>query len=96
MSTPELAPRGTFAGVVAVWVVAALIGIAIAVFTPVDQRAVWMGAGLAGCIVLSFAVQLGYGRPRRFTSRVAAGMCGSLLVLGVISAGIGLAALITG
>lgn len=78
----------------AVWVAAALIGVAIGIFTPMGQRAEWILLGLAGCLVLSFGVQLWVGQPRRFIARVAASMLGSLAVLGVISAGFGLAALV--
>ncbi|GAA3760303.1 hypothetical protein GCM10022240_11180 [Microbacterium kribbense] len=94
MSAPELAPpRGTFLGVVAVWVVAVLIGVAVGIFAPVAQRAGWLLVGLAGSLVASFIVQLWFGHPRRFLARVALSMLGSLFLLGVISAGFGLAAL---
>ncbi|MFG6504418.1 hypothetical protein [Microbacterium sp. P05] len=94
MAVPELVPRRTVGGVIAVWVVAALLGIAIAVFVPGDGQAQWLIVGLGGCIVLSFIVQLGYGRSQQFVERVAASVLGSLVVLGVISAGIGLAAIL--
>ncbi|WP_029146366.1 hypothetical protein [Microbacterium luticocti] len=93
-STPELAPRGSFGGIVAVWVAAALIGTAIAVFAAPGQRAVWLAIGMAGCLVLAFAVQLWVGRPHRFIARVAFSTLGALVVLGLISAGLGLAALV--
>nr|WP_274637430.1 hypothetical protein [Microbacterium bovistercoris] len=93
MSTPDLAPRGAFGGVIAVWVAAVLIGLAVGLFTPLEVRAGWVAIGLAGCLVLSFAVQLWFGRPRRFITRVALSMLGSLIILGAINAGFGLAAL---
>lgn len=94
MATPELAPRGTIGGIVAVWIVAAVAGIGIGIFVPADWQASWLILALAGCLILSFGLQLWYGRSQRFIQRVAAGVLGSLLVLGVISAGFGLASLV--
>lgn len=96
MATPELAPRRTFGGIAAVWIVAAIAGVSIGIFVPQEWRATWLVVGLGGCLILSFAVQLAYGRSQGFTLRVAAGVLGSLLVLGVISAGFGLAAIVPG
>jgi hypothetical protein len=94
--TPELAPRRTFGGVVAVWIVAAVIGLAVGVFVPAPWRAAWLIVGLGGCLLLAFGIQLWFGRSQGFTERVAAAVLGSLLVLGVISAGFGLAAIVPG
>jgi hypothetical protein len=96
VTTPELAPRRTFGGVIAVWVLAALIGIAIGIFVPDEWQAAWLTVGLGGCLVASFAIQLWFGRSQGFTERVAAGVLGALLVMGVISLGFGLAAVIPG
>jgi hypothetical protein len=96
MAAPSLAPRRAFAGVIAVWVVAALVGIGIGVFVPADWQTAWLAIGLGGCIVLSFVVQLGYGRSQEFIVRVAAGALGAMFVMGLISAGFGLAAIIPG
>lgn len=96
MATPELAPRRTFGGVIAVWVFAAVLGVAIGVFVPEEWRAAWLTVGLGGCLVLAFAVQLWFGRSQGFTERVAASVLGALLVLGVISLGFGLAAVVPG
>ncbi|AZS37612.1 hypothetical protein CVS47_02252 [Microbacterium lemovicicum] len=93
---PELAPRRTFGGVVAVWGVAAVVGVAIGAFVPAEWRAAWLIVSLGGCLLLSFGVQLWFGRSQGFTERVAAGVLGALLVLGVISAGFGLAAVVPG
>ncbi|HYJ51074.1 MAG TPA: hypothetical protein VEX12_14255 [Microbacterium sp.] len=96
MATPELAPRRTFGGVVAVWVTAALIGIAIGLFTPAEWRAAWLTVGLGGCLVVAFGIQLWFGRSQGFTERVAASTLGALLVLGVISLGFGLSSIVPG
>lgn len=92
--TPELAPRRTIGGVVAVWVIAALIGVSIGLFVPGEWRAAWLTVGLGGCLIVSFGIQLSYGRSQGFTERVAAGALGALLVMGVISLGFGLAAIV--
>ncbi|WP_375385574.1 hypothetical protein [uncultured Microbacterium sp.] len=94
MATPELAPRRTIGGIVAAWIAAAVIGLSIGIFVAPEWRAAWLMVGLGGCLILSFAVQLGYGRSQGFTQRVAVSVLGSLLVLGVVSAGFGLATVI--
>ncbi|MCR2812817.1 hypothetical protein NQ166_00875 [Microbacterium sp. zg.Y1090] len=94
MTIPELAPRRTFGGIIAVWVVAALAAVAIGIFAPAEWRAPWVTVALGGCLVLSFAVQLASGRSQRFTERMAASILGSLLVMGVIGFGFGLASLV--
>lgn len=95
MSTPDLVPRRSLGGIVAVWIAALLAGIAIAVFVPLEARAVWMSLALGGALILAFAVQLFYGRAQRFIQRVAISTLGALLLLGVISAAMGLATLMT-
>lgn len=96
MSVPELAPRRTVWGVMGVWAAAAVLGICIGLFVPEGWRAAWITVGLGGCLVLSFAVQLWYGRSQDFIVRVAASVLGAMVVLAVISAGFGLAAIIPG
>lgn len=96
VASPELAPRRTIGGIVAVWVVAALIGVAVGVFAGPEWQGAWLTIGLGGCLLLSFVVQLWYGRSQGFTQRVAASILGALLVLGVISLGFGLAAIVPG
>jgi hypothetical protein len=96
VALPELAPRRTFGGVIAVWIVAAVIGVAIGVFVNADARAAWLAVGLGGCLILSFAIQLWSGRSQGFTQRVAASILGALVVLGIISLGFGLATIVPG
>jgi len=93
-SEPESAARARFGRVIVVWVAAAVIGVLVGVLTPAGQRAAWLTIGLAACLVVAFAVQLSSGSAHRFISRVAASMLGSFVILAVISAGFGLAALI--
>ncbi len=91
---PELAPRRTLGGIIAVWIVAAVVGILVGIVVGPDARAAWLAVGLGGCLLLAFAIQLGYGRSQGFTERVAASVVGALVVMGVISLGFGLAAVI--
>jgi hypothetical protein len=96
VAVPELAPRRTLGGVIAVWVIAALAGIAIGIFATPDWRGAWLGVALGGCLIAAFAIQLWSGRSQGFTERVAASMLGAALVTGLISLGFGLAAIVPG
>jgi len=96
MSTPDLAPRRTIGGVVAIWVLAAVLGVAVGVFVPAPWRAQWSTLALGVCIIFAFAVQLWYGRSQAFIQRVAASVLGALIVLGLLTAGFGLAMLLAG
>lgn len=96
MSTPDLAPRRTFGGVVAVWVLAAVAGVLIGLLAPEPWRAQWITVALGGCIMVAFAVQLWYGRSQAFIQRMALSSVGAVVVLGIITAGFGLAALVSG
>lgn len=94
MSIPELAPRRTFGGIVAVWIVAAVAAVVIGLIAPPDWRAAWVTVAFGGCLVLAFIVQLAYGRSQRFTERMAASVLGALVVMGLIGLGFGLATLV--
>ncbi|MDQ1084657.1 MULTISPECIES: hypothetical protein [Microbacterium] len=96
MSTPDLAPRRTIAGVVAIWVLAAVAGVAIGLFAPAPWRAQWVAVALGGCVIVAFAVQLWYGRSQAFIQRMALSSAGALVVLAVITLGFGLASLVSG
>lgn len=91
VGTAELAPRRSYGGVIAVWVVAALVGIAVGTFTLPEWRAPWLIVGFGLCVLLSFIVQLWSGRAQGFIQRVAASALGALFVMGIISLGFGLA-----
>lgn len=94
MSTPDLAPRRTFGGVVAVWVLAVVAGVLIGVFAPADWRAEWITVALGVCVIVAFAIQLWYGRSQAFIQRMALSALGALIVLGLITGGFALATLI--
>ncbi|PRB14519.1 hypothetical protein [Microbacterium sp. MYb62] len=94
MTDPALAPRNAFVGVLVVWVTAFLATIAIGIFVPEEWRVPWLLVAFGGVVLLSFAVQLWYGRTQGFIFRVASSVTGGLLLMGIISVGFGLAALI--
>jgi len=94
MSEPALAPRNAFTGVIAVWATAFVGSIVIGIFAPEEWRIPWMLVGFGAVVLLSFAVQLWYGRTQGFIFRVASSVTGALLLMGIISVGFGLAAFI--
>ena len=94
MTDPALAPRNAFVGVLIVWITAFLATVAIGIFVPEEWRVPWLLVGFGGAGLLSFAVQLRYGRTQGFIFRVASSVTGALLLMGIISVGFGLAALI--
>lgn len=96
MDTPELAPRRTIGGIAAVWAVAAAMGVAIGLVIAPADRPGWLAAALGVSLIISFAVQLGYGRSHGYTQRVAASVLGALFALGTISLGFGLAGVVPG
>ena len=96
VAVPESASRRTFGGIVAVWVVAALLGAVAGILSPADARGAWLGVALGGCVIVAFAIQLWPGRSQGFTERMAASVLGAALVMGVISLGFGLAAIVPG
>jgi len=94
MPEPALAPRNALVGVVIVWAAALIAAIAIGVFVPDEWRVSWLLLAFGGAVLLSFALQLWYGQAKGFIFRTAASATGALLLLGVVSAGFGLAALV--
>jgi FtsH-binding integral membrane protein len=95
MTAPEILPRRRAAGVVAVWVAAALVALAV-VFVDPDWRGAWLLVGFGFCFFLAFAVQLASGRSQGFIIRIAASVLGAMLVMGLLGAGFALAELFAG
>lgn len=93
MALPELAPRSGIRGIVAAWLIAAVIAIAIGIAAPADAQAAWMAVGMGAVVIVSFALQLAHGHPHGFIQRTAASVLGGLLVMGLIGVGLGLASL---
>ncbi|CDK01693.1 Predicted membrane protein [Microbacterium sp. C448] len=96
MSAPELAPRSSVGGIAAIWIAALLGGVAVAIFVPAAYQAQWFVLALAASLLLSFGVQLAYGRSTGFIRRVAASVLGALVALGVVSVAVGVATIIPG
>ncbi|MFC7789052.1 hypothetical protein ACU045_08715 [Microbacterium sp. MAHUQ-60] len=93
MSEAALAPRNAFHGVIAVWAVSLVVSITLGIVLPEQDRVSWLAIAFGGVILLSFAVQLAYGRAQGFIVRVAASCVGALVVMGLVSAAFGLSAL---
>lgn len=96
VTTPELAPRSALPGIVAVWVAGLLAASAIGLFVAGDDRPQWLTVALGGCLILTFGIQVVYGRPNGFIRRVGLSMLGALVIMGVVSAGFSLAAVMAG
>jgi hypothetical protein len=95
MTAPEILPRKRAAGVVAVWIVAAVVALAVGIFVDADWRGAWLLVGLGFCFFLAFAVQLASGRSQGFIVRISASVVGALVVMGLLGAGFALAELFT-
>ena len=93
MSEPALAPRNAFTGMIIVWSFALLASVAIGIFVAEPWRMPALLVAFGAVVLLAFAVQLGYGRTHGFIVRVSASIMGALLLMGVISVGLGLAAI---
>ena len=93
MADPVLVPRNPFVGLVLTWAAAAVGAVLIGLFAPRALLMAWYLVGFGICILLSFAVQLFRGETRGYILRVSAGSLGALLVMGIVSAGFGIAAL---
>ncbi|MDR2999025.1 MAG: hypothetical protein LBU78_13005 [Microbacterium sp.] len=94
MTEPALAPRNAYLGVYVVWGIALVVSIVLGIVVPEDDRVPWMLVAFGIVVLLSFAVQLWFGRVEGFIVRVSASVLGALLIMGLISVGFGLAALV--
>lgn len=95
VTTPDLAPPRTIAGVIAVWITAAVAAVLVGILAPIDERAMWMPVALGGCLIVAFGIQLALGRSRGFIERVAVSVLGALFVMGFIGIGFTLSALVS-
>lgn len=95
MTAPQLAPRSPRLGVGVVWGVALVIAVVVGLVPPMSQRADWLCAGLGFVLILAFAIQIFGGRAKGFISRISASVLGALVIMGIVSIGFGLGALIT-
>ena len=85
----------SWVGVVAVWIVAAVVSLVIGIFADDDARFAWLGVALAGSVLLTFAIQLAGGVTAGYLTRVAISVSGAVVVLVVCSVIIGISSLFT-
>ena len=90
MSAPQLVHRPRTRGIVAVWIVGLLAGVAVAIWAPDDRLMMWMLLALGGAFILAFALQLWRGEASGFIQRVALSVVGALVLLGMTSLVVGL------
>lgn len=93
MSEPALAPRNAFHGVIAVWIASLAVAVTLGIVLPEEIRVGWLLIAFGGIVLLSFAVQLAYGRAQGFIVRMAGSVVGALVAMGLVSAVFGVAAL---
>jgi len=71
----------TFSSAVPVWVVAVVGAVLVAVLTVDAEASSWLALVFAGCVLLTFAIQLGLRKSQGFVSRAMASIVGALIVL---------------
>ncbi|MGV9194572.1 hypothetical protein ACQ143_09555 [Microbacterium sp. MC2] len=96
MSAPEPALRNGHGGVLAVWITAGVLALAIGVIAPPEWRAAWMAVGLGATVIIAFAVHLASGHAIGFIQRIAASVLGAMVVMALIGVGFGLSTLFAG
>lgn len=69
-----------WSGIVVVWVLAVLSAVLIAVFSMQENRISWMSLGLAGCTIVTLAIQIAQGQKDGYVSRVIASISGAVVV----------------
>ncbi|RLP77382.1 hypothetical protein D9V32_02725 [Mycetocola tolaasinivorans] len=80
--------------IVLVWVVALVAAILIWIFAPGVAAFSWLAVALAVVTMLTFVMQLRGGRKTGFIDRVAISIAGSVVILGVMSALMGIGKLL--
>ncbi|WP_348788555.1 hypothetical protein [Leifsonia sp. NPDC080035] len=86
--------RGAVYGSVgAVWVIALVLGVLIGTLSHPAQYASWLSLALGVCVIASFGAQLATQQKDGFVNRLAATLTGTLVILGVIGAILGLTTL---
>lgn len=69
-----------WSGIVVVWVLAVLSAVLIAVFSMEENRISWMSLGLAGCTIVTLAIQIAQGQKDGYVSRVISSISGAVVV----------------
>ncbi|GAB2514111.1 hypothetical protein GCM10027064_09940 [Microbacterium petrolearium] len=94
MTTPALAPRSPVGALAITWVFAVLASVAVGLFVPYDLRFAWMAIAAGGTLIVAFVANLWSGRAEGFIVRTAGSVLGGLLLMGFISLGFALAAIV--
>jgi lysylphosphatidylglycerol synthetase-like protein (DUF2156 family) len=79
-----------WSGIVVVWVLAVIIVVLIAVFSIPEQQIVWTSLGLAGCTIVTLAIQIAQGEKDGYVSRVIASLSGAVVVYAIATAVFGI------
>lgn len=88
---PEPLPRTAVVwSIGAVWALALVLGLLIALLSHPLQYASWISLALGVCVIASFGVQLATQQKDGFVNRLATTLSGSFVILGVIGAILGL------
>ena len=69
-----------WSGIVVVWVLAVLSAVLIAVFSTQETRMSWVSLGLAGCTIVTLAIQIAQGQKDGYVSRVISSISGAVVV----------------
>ena len=72
-----------WSGIVVVWVLAVLSAVLIAVFSAQENRISWMSLGLAGCTIVTLAIQIALGQKDGYVSRVISSISGAVIVYAI-------------
>ncbi|GAA5147939.1 hypothetical protein GCM10025768_08790 [Microbacterium pseudoresistens] len=94
MSDPVLAPRNALWGLAITWAFALVAAIVIGIVAPPSSTMTWFIVAFGASVLVSFAVQLVRGEKSGFIFRVGAGALGALIVMGVVSVGLGVVTLL--
>ncbi|MGJ4844443.1 MULTISPECIES: hypothetical protein [unclassified Leifsonia] len=87
-----LSKRARYGSIGAVWALALVSSVLIAIISPPDRYASWLSLALAGCVLLGLVAQLATQQKDGFVNRLAATVTGSFVILGVVGAILGIVA----
>ena len=66
-----------WSGIVVVWILAVVSVVLIAVFSTQEERISWVALGLAGCTIVTLAIQIAQGQKDGYVARVTASISGA-------------------
>ncbi len=83
---PRLSRGARFGSVGAIWLLALVFAVVIAVVSEKEQYAAWLSLALAACVLGALVAQLATQQKDGFVDRLAASVGGAFVVLGVTGA----------